>query len=142
MSTVELAYTAPPERITAGLEDGKNALEAYAAADSLAAELPATVVPEPNRDGQAERLGQVSVVHRFVDAPGDSETVRWHVVEAGDPGRPTVIFLHGVPDSWWQWHYALEGWVVSSKFTDLEAGSANLFKQTVEIAHSGLQRVL
>jgi phage tail-like protein len=35
-----------------------------------------------------------------------------------------------------------EGWVVSSKFTDLEAGSANLFKQTVVIAHSGLQRVL
>jgi phage tail-like protein len=35
-----------------------------------------------------------------------------------------------------------EGWVVSSKFTDLEAGSANLFKQTVEIAHSGLQRVV
>jgi len=35
-----------------------------------------------------------------------------------------------------------EGWIVSSKFTDLEAGSANLFKQTVEIAHSGLQRVV
>src|SRR5262245_38130287 len=35
-----------------------------------------------------------------------------------------------------------EGWVVSSKFTDLEAGSANLFKQTVVIAHSGLQRVM
>jgi phage tail-like protein len=35
-----------------------------------------------------------------------------------------------------------EGWVMSSKFTDLEAGSANLFKQTVVIAHSGLQRVL
>jgi phage tail-like protein len=34
-----------------------------------------------------------------------------------------------------------EGWVMSSKFTDLEAGSANLFKQTVVIAHSGLQRV-
>ena len=35
-----------------------------------------------------------------------------------------------------------EGWVMSSKFTDLEAGSANLFKQTVVIADSGLQRVL
>jgi phage tail-like protein len=35
-----------------------------------------------------------------------------------------------------------EAWVVSSKFTDLEAGSSNLFKQTVEIAHSGLQRVV
>jgi phage tail-like protein len=36
----------------------------------------------------------------------------------------------------------IEGWIVSSKFTDLEAGSANLFKQTVEIAHSGLKRVV
>ena len=47
-------------------------------------------------------------MHRFVKAPGDSETVTWHYVEAGDPSNPTVVFLHGVPDSWWQWHYALE----------------------------------
>ena len=111
MSTVELSYTAPPERISAGLRDGKGPLSAYAAAERLAEELPATIVPQPNRDGQVERLGQVSAVHRFVDAPGDSETVRWHLVEAGDPRRQTVVFLHGVPDSWWQWHYALESLV-------------------------------
>jgi len=35
----------------------------------------------------------------------------------------------------------VEGFVVSSKFADLEAKSTNLFKQTVEIAHNGLQRV-
>lgn len=34
-----------------------------------------------------------------------------------------------------------EGWVKSSKLTDLEAGSTNLFKQTVEIEHNGLERV-
>jgi phage tail-like protein len=34
-----------------------------------------------------------------------------------------------------------EGWVMSSKFVDLEAGSNNLFKQTVEIAHNGMERV-
>jgi phage tail-like protein len=33
-----------------------------------------------------------------------------------------------------------EGWVKSSKFADLEAGSANLFKQTIEIEHNGLAR--
>lgn len=33
------------------------------------------------------------------------------------------------------------GWVKSSKFADLEAGSTNLFKQTVEIEHEGLERV-
>ncbi|MFI5507187.1 alpha/beta fold hydrolase [Mycobacterium sp. NPDC051804] len=34
--------------------------------------------------------------------------MKWHYVEAGDPSAPSVVFLHGVPDSWWQWHYALE----------------------------------
>lgn len=35
----------------------------------------------------------------------------------------------------------IEGWIVSSKFADLEAKSTNLFKQTVEIAHNGLYRL-
>jgi phage tail-like protein len=35
----------------------------------------------------------------------------------------------------------VEGWIVSSKFADLEAKSTNLFKQTVEIAHNGLHRL-
>jgi phage tail-like protein len=34
-----------------------------------------------------------------------------------------------------------EGWVKSSKFADLEAGTTNLFKQTVEIEHNGMERV-
>lgn len=35
-----------------------------------------------------------------------------------------------------------EGWVKSSKFADLEAGSTNLFKQTIEIEHNGMERVV
>ena len=35
-----------------------------------------------------------------------------------------------------------EGWVKSSKFADLEAASSNLFKQTIEIEHNGLERVV
>ncbi|KAM3090245.1 phage tail protein [Phormidesmis sp. 146-35] len=35
-----------------------------------------------------------------------------------------------------------EGWIKSSKFADLEAASTNLFKQTVEIEHNGLERVV
>ena len=35
-----------------------------------------------------------------------------------------------------------EAWVKSSKFADLEAGSTNLFKQTVELEHNGLERVV
>lgn len=32
-------------------------------------------------------------------------------------------------------------WVKSSKFTDLEAGSTGLFKQTIVLEHEGLERV-
>ena len=32
-------------------------------------------------------------------------------------------------------------WVKSSKFSDLEAGSSNLFKQTIVLEHEGLERV-
>ena len=31
-------------------------------------------------------------------------------------------------------------WVKSSKFTDLEAGSTTLFKQTIVLEHEGLER--
>lgn len=32
-------------------------------------------------------------------------------------------------------------WVKSSKFADIEAGSTNLFKQTIVLEHEGLERV-
>lgn len=32
-------------------------------------------------------------------------------------------------------------WIKSSKFSDLEAGSSGLFKQTVELEHEGMERV-
>lgn len=71
-------------------------------------ELPQTSPRPLDNDGDEERLGDVTVTHRFADAPGDGETVRRHYVEAGPSDGPVVVFLHGVPDSWWQWHYALE----------------------------------
>ncbi|MBX9639573.1 MAG: hypothetical protein K2X97_07570 [Mycobacteriaceae bacterium] len=98
----DLAYTEPPQRISEGLQDGLAA--AVQSAHELVTALGDPGPAQPNRDGETERLGAVSVVHRFVDAPGDSESVRWHFVESGSPSDPTVVFLHGLPDSWWQWH--------------------------------------
>jgi len=111
--TTSHSYTEPPQRVTAELT-GRASQDLFERVETLLAELPETLKPRPNQDGEREQLGEATVVHRFVDAPGDSETVRWHFVEAGDPTRPTVLFLHGVPDSWWQWHYALEA--LSSQF--------------------------
>lgn len=62
--------------------------------------------PAGNQDGDVEVLGTTRAVHRFVDAPGDSGTIRWHLVEAGS-GEP-VVFLHGLPDSWFMWHRQIE----------------------------------
>lgn len=62
----------------------------------------------PSADGEVEQLAGVTVTHRFVEAPGDSEFVWWHLVDCGPRDGEVVVFLHGVPDSWWQWHYALE----------------------------------
>lgn len=40
--------------------------------------------------------------HHFAEATG----LTWHYVEAGR-GEP-VVFLHGLPESWYSWHYQLE----------------------------------
>ena len=42
------------------------------------------------------------ISHHFAEAAG----LIWHYVEAGQ-GEP-VVFLHGLPESWYSWHYQLE----------------------------------
>jgi pimeloyl-ACP methyl ester carboxylesterase len=64
--------------------------------------------PTPNFDGETERLGEVEVVHRVVEAPGAVIPIRWHYVEAGDPSLSTIVFLHGNPESWYAWHHQIE----------------------------------
>ncbi|MGE0253099.1 MAG: alpha/beta fold hydrolase [Alphaproteobacteria bacterium] len=67
------------------------------------AELAASGVPPRarDRDGDREDIGGLAVTHRFVEAPGECETVGWHYVEAG-AGEPLVL-LHGIPQSWHMW---------------------------------------
>ncbi len=45
---------------------------------------------------------ELEVEHKFVEAAG----IKWHYVEAG-AGEP-VVFLHGLPESWFSWHYQIE----------------------------------
>jgi pimeloyl-ACP methyl ester carboxylesterase len=108
--TVDIAhtYTDPPQRISTELNGGSPAQDLFQRVEAFLDELPESVPLRTNIDGEREELDGTTAVHRFVESPGDSETVTWHYVEAGDPAAPTVVFLHGVPDSWWQWHYALD----------------------------------
>ncbi|HEY1248253.1 MAG TPA: alpha/beta fold hydrolase [Nitrososphaera sp.] len=58
-----------------------------------------------NRDGEVEVLHGVEMTHHFVQAPGESETISWHYVEARE-GEP-IVLLHGIPDSWYPWHHQI-----------------------------------
>ena len=93
-------YTPLPERARKLLADGADESGAMAAILAEIADL--DIAPlAPNSDGDTEDIGGLTVTHRFVEAPGDVETMRWHYVEAGT-GDPLVL-LHGIPQSWRMW---------------------------------------
>ena len=50
-------------------------------------------------------------------------------IEKRDNGATVMTFL------------IKDGWIKSSKFSDLEAASDNFFTQTIEIEHEGLERI-
>ena len=60
-----------------------------------------------DKEGDKETLDGVEFTHHFVDVPGDHEFVRFHYVEAGPKDGEVVVFLHGIPDSWYQWHHQM-----------------------------------
>ena len=63
----------------------------------------ASVQPrEDDKEGDTEVLDDATFTHHFVDVPGDYETVNFHYVEAGPSQGEGIVFLHGVPDSWFQ----------------------------------------
>lgn len=66
------------------------------------------VKPRPSdKDGDTEVLDGVTFTHRFVYGPGDAERILWHYVEAGSPDGEAIVFLHGIPDSWYQWSHQM-----------------------------------
>ncbi len=60
---------------------------------------------EPDAEGATEVLDGVTFTHHITDVDGDKEAVRFHWAEAGE-GEP-IVFLHGIPDSWYQWHHQM-----------------------------------
>ena len=104
----ELSETPLPERVQVPtLGEPRDEQRARLLADRLArfADVP---VPEPNVDGEVEELpGGAEVTHRFVEAPGESATVRWHLVDGGPADAEPILFLHGLPDSWFMWHHQM-----------------------------------
>lgn len=66
------------------------------------------VAPPPrstNEHGEVETLWTgATVTHWFVEpSPG----LTMHVVTAGDPTNPPVVFAHGFPETWYAWHHQM-----------------------------------
>jgi pimeloyl-ACP methyl ester carboxylesterase len=75
----------------------------------VVAVLAATGCGQPvEKSGSVQPSAEPQVEHKFVEAGG----LNWHYVEAGK-GEP-VVFLHGLPESWFSWHYQIEE--VSKKY--------------------------
>jgi pimeloyl-ACP methyl ester carboxylesterase len=102
MPTSDLQYSDLPERAVKVLENFFPNEDAIA---KRVAEFADVTAREPDSEGSTEVLDGVTFTHHFVDAPGDMETVRFHYVAAGE-GEP-IVFLHGIPDSWYQWHHQM-----------------------------------
>ncbi|MEI6874596.1 MAG: alpha/beta hydrolase [Spirochaetota bacterium] len=80
--------------------------------------------------------------HRYLQVG----TVRWHYVEVGDSAGPTVLLLHGLPESWYSWskvlplldpsfHYIvpdMKGYGQSSA-TDSDYGWHRVARQTLDL---------
>jgi pimeloyl-ACP methyl ester carboxylesterase len=56
-----------------------------------------------NRHGDVEKIDGVEVTHWFVEVL----RARYHVVTAGDPAKPPLVMLHGLPESWWAFHHQI-----------------------------------
>ena len=66
------------------------------------------VKPRPaDIEGSTEELDGATFTHHFVYGPGDAERVLWHYVEAGPEDAEVIVFLHGIPDSWYQWRHQM-----------------------------------
>ena len=104
MKMSSLQYTDLPARAQKAIED-------FLPPDDLIAERArvfADVKPQKaDKEGDTELLDAVQFTHHFVEVPGDHELVLFHYVEAGKSGNEIIVFLHGIPDSWFQWHHQM-----------------------------------
>jgi pimeloyl-ACP methyl ester carboxylesterase len=100
METNDLQYSTIPPRAAKVLE---HFFPDEKLIEQRLREFPEVAARPEDGDGDVEVLDGVEFTHRFVVGPGDKESVRFHYVETGDPADETIVFLHGIPDSWFQW---------------------------------------
>jgi pimeloyl-ACP methyl ester carboxylesterase len=97
-----IQYTDLPERAAAAIKGFVPPTETMAGNVARFSDLP---LRAPDIDGATEILDGVTFTHHHVGVPADDDTINWHYVECG-AGEP-IVFLHGIPDSWFQWHHQM-----------------------------------
>ncbi|KAJ9602811.1 hypothetical protein H2200_012591 [Cladophialophora chaetospira] len=75
----------------------------------ILAKYPLVETRDGDKDGDTEVIEGETFTHHFILGPGDGDVVRWHYVEAGPSTGEVVVFLHGMPDSWYLWHMQMAG---------------------------------
>ena len=105
------------------------------------------VTPPPNT---ANLHGEIEVLESGVEAThwyAESDRVTWHFVTAGEPHRPAVLMLHGLPESWWAFHHQIselatdhyvialdcKGYGQSDKRLDLDYTAAGMAQETANL---------
>ena len=136
---IEIAGTRCPVTKVTGLTEGMTVvIEMSSGGDAYVRKISSGIVKWDNRtfdrdmDGTAQDVffrDWFSEMFQLTGTSGGSSVRRNGSVIKEQNGREVLRFGF------------VEGWIVSSKFADLEAASTNLFKQTVEIAHNGLHRL-
>jgi phage tail-like protein len=89
------------------------------------------------------------IIERYVDgSPEDQRFLDWVrlTFRPGQPALGSTARKNGMIQKLHNGQVVLtfaffNAWLKSSKFTDLEAGSTNTFKQTIVLEHEGLERV-
>ena len=138
---LEIAGTRCPVTKVTGLNEGTtDTIEQIDGGSNIARKISSgvvkfdTLVIERNMDGsEFDTLFKEWFSEMFqLNAPrsGGSSVRRNGAVIKLENGEEVLRFLF------------TEGWVSSSTLADLDAGSTNLFKQTVKIEHNGLERVV
>lgn len=60
--------------------------------------------PVPNKQLDTEVLNGITFSHHFTDVSDNYENLCFHWVSTGNTTSEPIVFLHGLPDSWFMWY--------------------------------------
>lgn len=86
-----------------------------------------------NRPGERETLPNgTEVTHRFTEVDG----VVSHIVTAGPDDAPTVLVLHGLPETWWAWHNQIGALAASYRVVAVDMQAYGQSDTRLDLDHS------